>query len=388
MVKILHTSDWHLGHALYNYDRFEEQSAMIGQIVGIVEKELPDLFLLCGDVYHTPQPSAAIQKLFADAMVRIHKANSNMKIVVTAGNHDSGSKHDIFQSPWLALNVHTIGSIDKERLETHLIEIPNKCIVVALPYCHTRNLPDGFFQQVLDLATQRNTDNLPIVMMAHTTVHGCDFSGHENISDYTVGGIDKIDLQEIGTGYDYLALGHIHHAQFIHNKYHNVRYSGTPLAVNFDENYNHSVSIVEIAHHGETPNVRTIEITNPHPLVTLPSNDFTSWEEAKKMLANFPNDIAAYIRLNVTVDQFLPSQAQAEAITLTQGKQCRFCHINVKREKLNKSNERTLTVQEFQKEAPIDIAQRYADDCNIEFDNELKELFQQTLEQIQLEVQQ
>ena len=54
-MKILHTSDWHLGHTLYNYDRTEEQQAMLEQMVSIVEEQKPDVFLLCGDVYHTPR---------------------------------------------------------------------------------------------------------------------------------------------------------------------------------------------------------------------------------------------------------------------------------------------------------------------------------------------
>ena len=63
-MKILHTSDWHLGHVLYNYERTEEQILMLEQITRIVEEHKPDVFLLCGDVYHTSQPSSLIQTIF------------------------------------------------------------------------------------------------------------------------------------------------------------------------------------------------------------------------------------------------------------------------------------------------------------------------------------
>ena len=112
-MKILHTSDWHLGHTLYNYDRTEEQRAMLEQMVSIVEEQKPDVFLLCGDVYHTPQPSAAVQTMLSDGLVRIHEANPQMTIVMTAGNHDSGTKHEIFQTPWKALKVYAIGQLGK-----------------------------------------------------------------------------------------------------------------------------------------------------------------------------------------------------------------------------------------------------------------------------------
>lgn len=378
-MKILHTSDWHLGHTLYNFDRTEEQIVMLLQMVNIVKQEKPDVFLLCGDVYHTPQPSAAVQTMFTNALVEIHKANPEMAIIITAGNHDSGTKHDIFRTPWKALKVYTIGSIDANQKEDMIIEVPEKGYVIAIPYVNERNMPKGLFQDLLDIVEARNVDNLPVVMTAHTTVRGCDFVGHENASEYAVGGIDSYNLDDMGTGYDYLALGHIHHGQFIHSGKHNVRYCGTPIPISFDENYKHSVSIVEITEHREKPIVQEIEI-NPHrPLVTLPIEGVATWEDAKELLANYPNDIEAYIRLNVEVDDFLPVEANAEALMICEDKKCRFCVINSQRLKKNHREAKVMSVQEFKTEEPIEIAERYAEDLGIEFDNDMKELFNETL---------
>ena len=384
-MKILHTSDWHLGHTLYNYDRTEEQQVMLEQMVSIVEEQKPDVFLLCGDVYHTPQPSAAVQTMLSDGLVRIHEANPQMTIVMTAGNHDSGTKHEIFQTPWKALKVYAIGQIEKDDLDEHIIEVPGKGWVVAVPYANERNIPEGFFQQLLDRVGERNIENLPIVMTAHTTVRGCDFAGHAHATEYTVGGIDSLELEEMGKGYDYLALGHIHHEQFVHSGKHHVRYSGTPLPVSFDENYPHSVSIVEIGKHGETAKVEKIEIENPHPLVTLPTDGFTTWEEAKELLSKFPDDIPAYIRLNVEIEDFLPVEANAEAASLTGEKQCRFCCINARRKAAKQAEAKILSVQEFQAEEPIDIAKRYAEDMGINFDSEMQEMFNEVLREVKSE---
>lgn len=378
-MKILHTSDWHLGHTLYNYDRAEEQRAMIEQMVDIVKDEKPDVFLLCGDVYHTTQPSAAVQTMLTEAIMMIHEANPDMTMVITAGNHDSPSKHEIFRTPWKALNVHTIGELDKDNLEDQIVEVTGKGYVAAVPYTYERNIPEGFFQQLLDKVAEQNTNNLPVVMTAHTTISGCDFTGHDISSEYTVGGIDSFNLEQIGKGYDYLALGHIHHGQFVHSGKHNVRYSGTPIAISFDECYPHSVSIVEIERHGETPRVREIEIKNPRPLVTLPTTGMATWEEAKELLKNFPDDIPAYIRLNVVTEDFLPVESNAEAQTLTNSKECRFCYINAKRKTAQKTDSRGLTVQEFKEEQPIDIAKRFAEDSGITFDDEMSQLFNEAL---------
>lgn len=378
-MKILHTSDWHLGHVLYGYDRTDEQQAMLDQMVKIVEEEKPDVFLLCGDVYHTSQPSAAVQTMLTDGMVSIHNAYPQMKIVMTAGNHDSGTKHEIFQTPWRALGVYAIGQLEKENLDEHIIEVPEKGYVIAVPYANERNIPDGFFQQLLDRVAERNTEGLPVVLTAHTTVKGCDFTGHDHASEYSVGGIDSFELEQMGDGYDYLALGHIHHEQFVHSGKHNVRYCGTPLAVSFDENFSHSVSMVEIERHGDTPTIEKIEIENPRPLVTLPTEGAASWEEAKELLEKFPDDIPAYLRLNVEIDDFLPVEANEEAASLAKRKQCRFCYINAKRKMDRQSETKVLTVQEFQEENPVEIAKRYAEYSGICFDEELESMFKEAM---------
>lgn len=384
-MKILHTSDWHLGHVLYGYDRSEEQMSMLSQIERIIKDTQPDLMVLSGDVYHTSQPSAAVQTMFANAIVAMHQACPKMTIVVTAGNHDSGSRHEIYQAPWLAHNVHVIGNIDKEHPETHIIEVPGKGWVVAVPYAYERIIPEGFFQQLLDLVSERNTQGLPVVMMAHTTVSGCSYKGHDDGSEKTVGGIDSMPHEALGTGYDYLALGHIHHAQFIHDTGHRMRYSGTPLAVSFDETYEHTVSIVDIDHHGDEPQVEPLAINNPHPLVNLPTQGTATWDEVKELLEKFPSDNPAYVRLNVMVEDTLPHGALDEARAIAADKQCRLCHINTKRPEREREQSQALTVQELQEIRPIDIAKRYAAYTGTPFDSTMEEMFNEVLQALQQE---
>ncbi len=374
-MKILHTSDWHLGHTLYGYDRHEEQAAMLRQMVEIVTAERPDLFLLCGDVYHTPQPSAAVQTMLSDTLLAIHRSSPQTVIVVTAGNHDSASRHEVFRAPWRELNVYAIGQIDRDRPETHVIDVAGKGWCVAVPFFAERNLPEGFFRRMADIVAERNSGGLPVVMSAHTTLRGSDITGHDHATDSVVGGIEAIGLEQLGDGYDYLALGHIHREQFVHTGRHKERYSGTPLPVSFDETFTHSVSLVEIDRHGDRPRVERRPVDNPRPLVTLPTDGFATWTEARQLLENFPGDIPAYIRLNVAVDDFLPLEAQAEAARIADGKQCRFCCINARRRALDRAEAKTLSVEEFQTEEPIDIARRYAQDMGIDFDEQMQEMF-------------
>ena len=317
--------------------------------------------------------------MLADALVAIHNAHPAMTIVCTAGNHDSASRHEVFRLPWLSLNVHSIGQLSKDNPERHIISIPGKGFVVAVPYCYERNIPEGFFQQLLDRVQELNTLHLPVIMMAHTTMENSDLKGHDFKRSFTTGGIETMSISQTGRGYDYLALGHIHHAQWVKGGNHRVRYSGSPLPVSFDEDYEHSVSIVSIDAQGDEPDLHTISIENPHPLVNLPSTGFARWEKAKELLKDFPSDIPAYIRLNIKHQDFLPPTAQDEAVKLTEGKRCRFCLINLEKVEREEADGETLTIQQFQEESPLEIARMFAEQEGKSFDEDLIELFNQAV---------
>ena len=375
-----------MGHQLYGFDRTEEQRDMLEQITRVVREEQPDVFLLSGDVFHVSNPSATVQTMLVNAILELRRPNPEMRIIVTAGNHDSGSRHEVFRSPWSAMGVEVIGTLRPDTPEKYIIDIAGKGWVIALPYANERFIPDGFFEQILNIVAERNTDNRPVVMMAHTTVRGADFAGHELPEESMIGGIEGVDVEQFGNGYDYLALGHIHREQFIHTGRHNVRYSGTPLAVSFDETFDHSVSIVEIGEHGERPVVRKVAIENIRPLVNLPIEGFTDWESARILLAEFPDDREAYIRLNVEVDDFLPIGAIDEARMIANSKQCRLCLINSRRRRDQGLTEATsLTVSEFKELPPVEIARRYIEQQGGTFDDNMGRMFQEVLNRLSLQ---
>lgn len=395
IMKILHTSDWHLGHQLYGYDRTEEQTAMLEQMARIAETEKPDVFLISGDVFHVSAPGADVQRRFVDAMLAIRRANPGMRIIVTAGNHDSASRHEIFRTPWKELGVDSVGELNKDNPEEHILEIPGKGWVVAVPYANRRNIPDGFFKDLLAMTRERNTDNLPVVMSAHTTVKGADFMGHDRLGgekeddDFMIGGIDAIRIEEMGDGYDYLALGHIHREQFIHSgingAHHNARYSGSPLPVSFDEPFVHSVTIVEIAEHGGKVATRLVPIENPRPLVTLPAERKAAWKEALELLRDYDQEPNAYIRLNVRQSDPLPSGAFDTARKWAEAKKLRFCHVNYERERNVEADARhvALTVGELQDINPQSIAELYLQKLGVIFTDEMAEMMGQAIRRCQ-----
>ena len=391
-MKILHTSDWHLGDVLYGFDRTEEQEAMLDQMVKIAEETQPDLFLISGDVYHTTDPKPAVQKLFNKTIAALCKKCPDMTIVVTAGNHDSGTKHEIFKTPWEALNVHTIGRFNKDNLESHIIEIPGKGYVIALPFTYDRFLPEDIYQQLIDLVSQRDTENLPVVFSAHTAISGGDFTGHDDVTDKRVGGVDLMDVKTMGQGYDYLALGHIHMPQFVHTGKHNARYSGSPLPVGFDEAYPHSVTLVDIPAHNAPltdRNYSVVEIQNQRPLVTLPNpndtTEFGPWETVYAQYEAYPTDKKEYIRLNISDPESMPSNAYNLAVAKAKDTAYHFCCINSKRKTTeHSSSQHQMTVEEFRATDPWDVVKLYATDThNDSFDpDDMKLLFDEVLEKL------
>ena len=381
-MKIIHTSDWHLGQNLYGYDRTQEQSLALQQIEDLVRQETPDALVVSGDIYDTAQPSSAVQTLFTGAVMRMHLASPRTAIIITAGNHDSGSKHEISRILWETQNVHMIGTINKEDTLEQIIELPGTGFIIAVPYSSERHIPEGFWQGLLDEVESRNEAGLPVVLSAHLTVSGCDFQGHENARDFSVGGIDALELEDLGTGYDYVALGHIHRAQTIEGSGGRVRYSGTPVPVSFDENYAHTVSVVEIVSHGAVPVIREVPIANPCPLVTLPSDHFAPWDEVRGLLLEYPKDKPSYVRLNVEVEDTLPPDAIAEAKKILLEGEGRYCLVNARRKKTEAVEKTSLSVTEFRAMEPVAVARLYAQESGRVFDEDLEALFREVVSEV------
>ena len=382
-MKIIHTSDWHLGHSLYNYSREEEQADMLRQMTRIVEEEKPDAFVISGDVYDTMQPSASVQTMLADALVEIHRANPHMHIVCIAGNHDSGSRHTIYRTPWKALNVEMVGNISRDsRLEDYIFKVEGKGYIVAVPFAADRFMPEDVFVRLQEMVAEMNKEEqLPVFLCAHLAVARCDYRGHDMSTDENIGGLGCQELSVFGEGYDYIALGHIHKYQKLDTDG-RIFYCGTPIAMSFDEVYRgnrHCVMLVECDRHGAIPQVTPLEINNPRPLVNIPQEGFAEWDEVKHEFMNYPDDIPSYIRLNVEVENYLTSGANDEAGAIASTKACRFCLINAKRkESIQKENERRVfTTSEFKQLDTTDVARMWIESKGVTFDDEMRQIIEE-----------
>lgn len=398
MFKIIHTSDWHLGQNFYGYDRSEEQADFLRQLVDIVRQQQPDALLVSGDIFHTAAPSSAAVTLYVNAMLDIHNACPKMAIVVIAGNHDSASRLQCDSRLWELAGVRVLGGIARDSegladLDRHIIHVKDKGIVAAVPFAYPASFPlvndehvgsdqrqPVYFQSLLNHVNAQNPAQLPVVLMAHLAVNGSDFTGHE------VGMMECVEVGVLGNGYDYAALGHIHRPQDVSER---ARYCGTPLAVSFDEQCEHSVSIVEIDAHGSMPRVTTERIENIKPLRTIPAGPPVDFEAALEQLQVLVPDERAYVRLNVLVDRYLPNGAQERAALAVADKQCRFCEIKKTATVEASHAVSQMTMEEFNHKHPIEVAQQfYLEKYQREMTDEEKEMFNYVYRLVQEEARQ
>ena len=383
MMKIIHTSDWHLGQNFFNYDRSDDHESMIRQLIDLVQTEEPDALVIAGDIFDVATPNTTVQKRFAESVVKIHDARPSMTIVCISGNHDSASRHEIHQTPWEALNVQMIGKANMTEMDENIISISGKGWIVAIPYTNERRLNDEFYSRLEAAIKEKTAEELPIVYVGHAAITGCDHTGHDIMNGRFVGGIEYTGLDELGTVYDYIALGHIHKAQTFGNG--RARYCGTPLPVSFDEvrsGYEHSFSIVEIEAHGSVPSIRTVDVDCPHPLVSIPSEGHAPWKDVIAELKKFPSDIEAYIRLNVLLkdSEQMPFDKDRQIEEAMAGKAARYAVTNPTRESMVSEERRqnamnAITVEELQKLDPITVLKGYAERLGYTFSDKFQEMF-------------
>ncbi len=258
-MRILHTSDWHLGRSLYDKKRYEEFEAFLTWLVQTIKQEKIDILLIAGDVFDTATPSNRSQNLYYQFLGQVARTSCR-HIVVIAGNHDSPSFLDAPKELLLALNVHIVGSISQS-LEDEVILLSTdnqvEAIICAIPYLRDKDirtaeageniddknakLIEGItkhYSEVCQIAEEKrvelNKDNIPIIAMGHLFTAGGETQKDDGVRDLYIGSLTHFPVDKFPAVIDYLALGHLHIPQLVNKKEH-IRYSGSPLAMGFGE---------------------------------------------------------------------------------------------------------------------------------------------------------
>ncbi|WP_413450968.1 exonuclease SbcCD subunit D [Georgenia phoenicis] len=279
-MRILHTSDWHLGRTLHGVDLVEHQAAFLDHLVEVVRQERVDAVLVAGDVYDRAIPPVAVVDLLTDALLRLTELT---RVVLTPGNHDSATRLG-FAAPLFRERLAVRARVEDlaRPVELPSADGASSALVYALPYLDpdtTRHrlaeedddgataVPARSHEAVAaaamrrvraDLASRRvSGPRVPAVLMAHAFVVGGRASESER--DIRVGGVDAVPLEVLTGGDlapDYVALGHLHGPQRVGpestaGRGPVARYSGSPLAYSFSEMHHTKSSVlVELGSEG------------------------------------------------------------------------------------------------------------------------------------------
>lgn len=257
-MRILHTSDWHLGRQFHGLSLDEDHDHILVQILAVIDDERPDVVIIAGDVFDRANPpQSAITRL--SQFLTTVRAASDAAIVIIAGNHDSAAQ--IGAMGVLADGGAAIvrGPLDEDERPLVVSDAHGPVAISALPFAFEYaarqcfdddgiGCPADVIRAQLASARKHVAEGMRWVVVAHAFVDGAATSESERPLTRMVGGIETVSAAAF-EGAHYVALGHLHRPQPVGLDH--IRYSGAPLAFGFDEEgQQKSVSLIDLAADG------------------------------------------------------------------------------------------------------------------------------------------
>ncbi len=290
-MKILHTSDWHLGRKLYGQSRYAEFREFLDWLADLIEVEKVEILLIAGDIFDTKMPSNLAQELYYRFLCAV-SLSCCRHIVIIAGNHDSPSFLDAPKELLRVLNVHVVGSVtDNPEDEVVVLKDASgdaEAVICAVPYLPDRDirkveagesaedktakLIQGVQRHYMDVARiaedkQRESGAVPIIGMGHLFTAGGRTIVGDGVRELYVGTLAHMNRNGFPSCFDYLALGHLHVPQRVGGADH-IRYSGSPIAMGFGEaRQDKKVMVLEFAQRDVT--IAEILVPCFQPLVRI-----------------------------------------------------------------------------------------------------------------------
>ncbi|WP_192035067.1 exonuclease SbcCD subunit D C-terminal domain-containing protein [Halomonas sp. YLGW01] len=288
-MKLIHTSDWHLGQTFHGQERHVEHRAFLTWLLQTLDVRQADALLVAGDLFDVVNPSLKAQELLYDFIVEAHRRLPTLDIVLIAGNHDSGNRVELPAPLMKRLNTHALGrvhwqddgSLDAERLLVPLTDAAGetRAWCLALPFLRPAEVTgrtgpaaskeessasDGrddtadrhdyvagigaVHEQLIAAARDRRQPDQALIAMSHAHLRGAAVS-EASERPIVIGGEESLSASLFPDDIAYVALGHLHRPQQVGDA--RIRYSGSPIPLDFSEvDYPHQV--VEVTLEGDT----------------------------------------------------------------------------------------------------------------------------------------
>jgi exonuclease SbcD len=388
-MRLLHTSDWHLGQTLHTFERGYEHQCFLDWLLDTLVHERVDALLIAGDIFDNSNPSAASQRQLYRFLQQARVRAPQLDIVVIAGNHDSPGR---LEAPGPLLEAHgTVvignvarkddGEIDLDRLlvPLHGRDGTVQAWVLAIPFLRPGDVPrvaqpaDGsapidpylhgitqLYRQAHALAQARRLPGQAIVAMGHC--HMIDGTASlESERRIVIGGTEALPAAMFDDAIAYAALGHLHLAQRVGKQDH-LRYSGSPLPLSFAEvGYTHQVVLVDLAD-GRATAITPLPVPRAVPLLRIPATPAPLKDVLAALVAldlpDLPVHARPFLEVRVLLDAPEPSlRAQVEAAL--EGKPVRLAKIEPTRKASTQQEaDAVLTLGQLAQMQPDDIFRR------------------------------
>ena len=336
-MKLLHTSDWHLGRSLYNRKRYDEFAAFLDWLVETITQQEIDVLLIAGDIFDTSTPSNKAQSLYYQFLTRTSKTCCRY-IVITGGNHDSPSFLNAPKILLEALNIYVVGAVT-DNLEDEVITLIDtnsnpEAIICAVPYLRDKDIRTveagesgadknlkliagihDHYQKVSVIAQQKQKEigkNVSIIAMGHLFATGGKTTDNDGVRELYVGSLAQVGEDAFPESFDYVALGHLHIPQRV-GKSERIRYSGSPIAMGYGE-ANQTKQVLKITFQEKTPQIEEITIPCFQSLARISG----TLEDILTKIAELKhNNSDAWLEIDYTGTEIVPNLQEAlnEAIS-------------------------------------------------------------------------
>lgn len=270
-MRLLHTSDWHLGQSLHNFERHYEHQRFLDWLLDTVVSERADALLIAGDIFDNANPSSASQKQLYRFLQRARERVPHLNLIVIAGNHDSPGR---LEAPGPLLEAHgtrVVGAVQRDAdgaIDIDALVLPLtgsggavEAWCLAVPFLRPGDVPrmpveDGaadpylagialLYKQALELALAKRQDGQAILAMGHCHMVDGQMS-NDSERRIVIGGTEMLPAGIFDPAIVYAALGHLHLAQAVGKQDH-IRYCGSPIPLSFAEvGYQHQILRVDI----------------------------------------------------------------------------------------------------------------------------------------------
>jgi len=296
-MRLLHTSDWHLGHTLKEVTREYEHTAFLTWLLEQIRVEAPDVMVITGDVFDSATPPASAERMWFELLAAARRARPDMDIVAIAGNHDSPARLGAAASVLRELGVFVVGSLPRDaagELDFDRLLIPvagGRGLVAAVPFLRPVDVGEisdplaQIYAQVVAEAERRRRPDQALVVLGHLYATGAEpsYLSERRIS---IGGVESASLRMFPPAIDYVALGHMHRAQRVGRE--SIRYAGAPIALALDEaGYHHQIGIIDFAA-GRLASVRSLRVPQTIEIVRIPARGAATVDEALDAITALP----------------------------------------------------------------------------------------------------